>query len=128
MKHLTVFFVLLLFLLGMNVAVGADFQKGADAYNKGDYATALKEWRPLAEQGHAGAENNLGWMYDKGQGVPQDHKEAAKWTRLADGGQIAACSDRTGEYLKLVTTTRRFPARPKADNDATCSTSQRSNR
>ena len=83
MKHLTVFFVLLPFLLGMNVAVGADFQKGADAYNKGDYATALKEWRPLAEQGQAGAENNPGWMYDKGQGVPQDDKEAVKWYRLA---------------------------------------------
>ncbi|MDA7551431.1 hypothetical protein N8760_06405 [Rhodobacteraceae bacterium] len=30
-----------------------DFNKGWAAYNSGDYATALKEWRPLAEQGGA---------------------------------------------------------------------------
>ena len=83
MKHLTVFFVLLLFLLGMNVAVGADFQKGADAYNKGDYATALKEWRPLAEQGQAGAENNLDVMYDRGKGVIQNDASAHVWWNIA---------------------------------------------
>ena len=31
----------------------ANFQKGLDAYNRGDYATALREWKPLAEQGNA---------------------------------------------------------------------------
>ena len=29
----------------------ADFQKGLDAYNRGDYQAALREWRPFAEQG-----------------------------------------------------------------------------
>ncbi len=33
----------------------ADFQAAVDAYNRGDYDTALKEWRPLAEQGNTGA-------------------------------------------------------------------------
>ena len=28
-----------------------DYQKGWDAYNAGDYATALQEWAPLAEAG-----------------------------------------------------------------------------
>ena len=64
MKHLTVFFVLLLFLLGGPSAFGTDFQKGFDAYGKGDYKTALKEWRPLAEQGDADAQYNLAVMYD----------------------------------------------------------------
>ena len=39
-------------LLGsVGVSAGADFQKGLTAYEIGDYATALREWKPLAEQG-----------------------------------------------------------------------------
>ena len=48
--------VLLLTLLVWNPAYSADFQKGVDAYNSGDYATALREFRPLAEQGIAYAQ------------------------------------------------------------------------
>ncbi len=68
-----------------------DFQRGMDAYNRGNYATALKEWMPLAEKGDAEAQYNLGFMYSKGQGVSQDHKEAVKWFRLAakQGDSIA---------------------------------------
>jgi hypothetical protein len=60
-----------------------DFQKGLTAAHSGDFATALREWIPLAEQGDAGAQNNLGQMYRRGQGVPQDYKTAVKWYRLA---------------------------------------------
>jgi hypothetical protein len=64
-----------------------DPETGAEAYDRGDYATALEEWRPLAEQGDAGAQFNLGLLYDMGRGVPQNYAEAAKWYRLAaDGG------------------------------------------
>ena len=63
--------------------VFADWEAGVDAYQAGDYATALKEFRPLAEQGLAEAQFNLGWMYVKGLGVTQDYKEAVKWFRLA---------------------------------------------
>ena len=61
----------------------ADFQEGYAAYERGDYATALREWRPLAEQSHAEAQYGLGVMYSKGQGVPQDYAEAVKWFRAA---------------------------------------------
>ena len=64
-------------------ALSADFQKGQTAYRSGDYATAMQEWKPLAEQGDAIAQNNLGLMYSKGQGVPLDFKTAVKWFRLA---------------------------------------------
>ena len=37
----------------------ADFAKGLDAAQKGDYATALKEWQPLAEQGDSSAQYSL---------------------------------------------------------------------
>lgn len=49
----------------------ADFQEGLDAYNRGDYQAALREMRPLAEQGDARAQVNLGYMYEKGLGVAQ---------------------------------------------------------
>ncbi|MEH6478397.1 MAG: tetratricopeptide repeat protein, partial [Sneathiella sp.] len=60
-----------------------DFQKGIDAYNSGDFETALQEWRPLAEQGYAKPQYNLGVLYENGKGVPQDDAEAVKWYRLA---------------------------------------------
>ena len=59
------------------------FQKGYDAYTAGDYATALQEWTPLAEDGGAGAQTNLGVMYRDGLGVLQDYAEAVRWYRLA---------------------------------------------
>ncbi len=40
----------------------ADFQAGSDAYKRGDYDSALEEWRLLANQGHATAQYNLGRM------------------------------------------------------------------
>ena len=61
------------------ICAAADFSTGLEAYNKGDYVTAVKEWRPLAEQGVAAAQYNLGLMYLDGHGVPQDPAEAVKW-------------------------------------------------
>ncbi len=45
--------------------------------------TALREWRPLAEQGNANAQFRLGFMYEKGLGVPQDYAQAHMWFDLA---------------------------------------------
>uniref|UniRef100_UPI003567E3EB tetratricopeptide repeat protein n=1 Tax=Sneathiella sp. TaxID=1964365 RepID=UPI003567E3EB len=60
---------------------------GAEAAKKGDFATALREWKPLAEQGDADAQYNLGVMYYNGTGVPQDYKQAVKWyTAAAEQG------------------------------------------
>src|SRR2546428_14066946 len=65
----------------------ADFQKGLAAYKAGDFATALKEWRPLAEQGVAKAQHNLGVIYYNGRGVPLNYTQALRWDRFpADQG------------------------------------------
>ncbi len=65
--------------------------KGVEAANKGDYVAAVAEWRPLAEQGLAEAQYNMGLMYDEGQGVSQDYKEAFKWYILsAEQGDVKA--------------------------------------
>ena len=63
--------------------MSADFQKGLTAHESGDYATALREWKPLAEQGDSDAQFNLGQMYYYGRGVPRNYKTAVKWFRLA---------------------------------------------
>ena len=52
------------------------------AYSRGDYATALRELRPLAEQGDVGAQLFLATMYEDGKGVPQDYIQAYKWYAL----------------------------------------------
>lgn len=54
----------------------AGFDEGFDAYKKGNYAAALKEFKKAAEKGEASAQFNLGNMYGKGEGVPQDYKIA----------------------------------------------------
>jgi TPR repeat protein len=61
----------------------ADFSTGMDAYKKGDFATAAKEWRPLADQGNAAAQYNLGLLYLDGKGVPKGDREAANWMHRA---------------------------------------------
>ena len=71
------------FILGLMAPAWAGFYKGVAAYNRGDYATALRELRPLAEQGVAEAQLNLALMYANGRGVPQDYAEAMKWYRKA---------------------------------------------
>ena len=61
----------------------ADYEAGKEAYVRGDYATALKEFRALAAQGDADAQSALGWMYYEGEGVSQDDAEAVRWYLLA---------------------------------------------
>ena len=83
-------FLLFCLLLGVP-SYSADFNKGLTAAQNGDFTTALKEWKPLAEEGNAVAQFNLGQMYRKGDGVPQDYKEAVRWyTLAAEQGQVDA--------------------------------------
>ena len=82
---------LVLALLVALPAHAQDLKKGLAAYKRGDYAAALKEWRPLAEIGVAAAQNNLGAMYRKGHGITRDYGEALKWyRRAADQGNANA--------------------------------------
>ena len=59
------------------------FDQGVAAYDRGDFAAALATFRSLAEQGDPVAQYNLGIMYDRGTGVPENDAEALKWYRLA---------------------------------------------
>ena len=76
-------FVAMLLALAPLPSVAQDFDAGVAAYASGYYATALREWKPLAEQGYAIAQSNVGVMYAAGDGVPQDYTEAVRWYRAA---------------------------------------------
>ena len=81
--------VLLSLRLAAPVAAGP-LEDAVAAYDRGDYTTALRLYRPLANQGSAAAQHNLGFMYAHGQGVPQDYAEAVMWYRKAAEQGVAA--------------------------------------
>jgi TPR repeat protein len=66
------------------------------AYSRGDYATALSLWRSLADQGDANAQYTLGYMYDNGEGVPENDVEAVRWYRLAAGQGLPSAQTEMG--------------------------------
>ncbi len=73
-----------------SVAAGP-LEDALDAAQRGDYATAIRLWRPLADKGEIDAQYNLGVMYDNGYGVTRDYTVAVSWFRkAADQGFAAA--------------------------------------
>lgn len=102
------------------------------AYERGDYAVALRLWLPLAAQGNAFAQTNLGFLYSSGRGVPQNLGEAARWYRLAaDQGNAIAQSnlgsmyvsgegvpqDYVQAYMWVAVAASRFPPSAKKDRN-----------
>ena len=83
-----------------SVAFANDFNDGLDAYGRRDYKTAYKLWLPLAEQGLAQAQLNLGVMYKDEEGVPQDYKEAVKWFRLSAEQGVARAQNQLGKLYR----------------------------
>lgn len=77
----------------------ADVLAGVNAWEAGDYARAIREWRPLAEAGDADAQFNLGQAYKLGRGVPQDLAQAAEWFRRAAGQNHLQAADNLGLVL-----------------------------
>ena len=86
--------VVLAFLLSPTAIGAADLDSALAAYNRGDFATAFKEWKELAEKGDAVAQSNLGQLYRDGEGVARDDALAAEWFRkAAEQGDAAAQND-----------------------------------
>ena len=76
-------FALALSIICLTAPAWADFKTGMDAYQRSDYATALREWQPLAEQGQAVAQYQLGLLYANGKGVTKDDAKARQWYEKA---------------------------------------------
>src|SRR5712671_4387022 len=83
--------VLIAQLLGTSAAFAGPWEDGMAAYNRGDYVPAIRLFRPLAEQGNAKAQNVLGVMYRRGQGVARNSVRAFVWfSRAAARGDATA--------------------------------------
>jgi TPR repeat protein len=83
-------------LLNVGAAWAGPYEEGNDAFNRGDFAEAAKQFRLVAAQGDARGQAGLCTLYEDGSGVPQDYTEALKWCRLAAvqgnwTAQIALC-------------------------------------
>ncbi|MBV2150579.1 SPOR domain-containing protein [Sphingobium sp. AS12] len=70
-------------MMGIAAPVLADVKTGVDAWQQGDYAKAIGEWRPLAQNGDPDAQFNLGQAYKLGRGVQPDLNAAMDWYRKA---------------------------------------------
>ena len=97
-RYLLPFIVFTLFLTTL---AHADFQAGQDAYDRGDYETAFKELQPLAKQGNALAQDNLGFLNSKGLGVPQDYTQSREWYRKAAEQGRAIAQHNLGRYCQF---------------------------
>ncbi|MBT9506143.1 MAG: sel1 repeat family protein [Rhodoferax sp.] len=95
-------------ILGMAVlTLGVSFSRASPAENavagqeQADHAKELQQLRPLADEGNAIAQFNLGVMYDVGRGVAQDYAQAVHWYRLAAmQGHAAAQFNLGGMYAQ----------------------------
>ncbi len=94
----------------------ADVKDGVDAWQVGNYAAAVAEWRPLALAGDADAQFNLGQAYKLGRGVPADLVQAEAWYRRAAKQGHLQAEDNLG--LVLFTANRRTEAMPFIINAA----------
>ena len=74
-------------------AAAGPLEGASSALQRGDFTLGMKLLRPLAEQGNAEAQYNLGVMYAEGKGVPQDDRAAVQWWRKA-----AAQGDAEAQY------------------------------
>src|SRR3989304_3508082 len=100
-RYLTVGLLIILFHISLAIPTIAEQMKDADAaYLRGDYATAFDLLKPLAEQGNPLAQHNLGAMYERGEGVPQDYVMAHMWYNLAASRYSASEEEKREKALK----------------------------
>jgi TPR repeat protein len=82
------------------VSWSADLKKGLTAYKSGDYASALREWTPLAKQGIADAQFLLGRMFEQGKGITKDYETAAKWYIRASKQNLDLAQNNLGSMYR----------------------------
>ena len=99
MNKLTRGFLIFIAIAAAAPSAYADFAAGVAAFQDGDYEAAYRQWRPLAEQGNAAAQHNLGTLYNNGLGLHTDLVEAAIWYRRAAQGGNANAQTKMGVFL-----------------------------
>ena len=95
-------------------SIAGPFEDAEAAYQRNDYAEALLLLKPLADGGHVEAQKLLGYMYEVGQGVPQEYSYAAAWygkaAKSGDGDAEVRLANVTAqrEALKTAHTAHEF--------------------
>jgi uncharacterized protein len=93
--------LLALSLFDTATAIAGQLEDGWLSYQRGDYVEALRVWGQLADQGLAGAQFDLGFMYANGRGAPQNYEQALFWYRkAADQGYVYAQDETGSMYAK----------------------------
>jgi TPR repeat protein len=90
-------------LLGTLAAFAGPWEDGMAAYNRGDYVPAIRVFRALAEQGNAKAQNVLGVMFRKGEGVPKNPARAHMWFSFAAKRGDATAKAELREVSRMMT-------------------------
>ena len=90
------------FLLSASSAQAGPWEDGMAAYNRGDYLPAIRLFRPLAENGNRKAQNVIGAMYSKGEGVQRNASRALMWFTLAAKRGDARAKARMHEVSKTM--------------------------
>ena len=98
----TIATALLLQLAIVATAFAGPYEDAQSAYGKHDYATALKLYRPLAQRGNAKAQEALGGMYKRGEGVPQDNAEALVWFEMANSERTGLIAFNRSDFAKAL--------------------------
>jgi TPR repeat protein len=107
-------------LIGTSAFAGP-WEDGMAAYNRGDYVPAIRVFRTLAEQGNAKAQNVLGVMFRKGEGVPKNPARARMWFSLA------AKRGEAGAKAELREVSRTMTAQEISDAEAMAKACEASN-
>lgn len=84
---------------GSTMPAQADTQLGKEAWSRGEYDIAVKEWRTAALAGDADAQFNLGQAYKLGRGVKTDLNVALDWYRRASAQGHLQATDTCGHLL-----------------------------
>jgi TPR repeat protein len=108
-------------LLSASAAFAGPWEDGMAAYNRGDYAPAIRVFRTLAEQGNAKAQNVLGVMFRKGEGVAKSPARARMWFSLA------AKRGEAGARAELREVSRTMTAQEMTEADAMAKACEASN-
>jgi hypothetical protein len=88
-------------LIWASLSAAADLKSAKHAYERKDYAVALKEFMPIAEQGNAEAQLYLGKMFMLGQGILKDPDQAVKWFKASAEQGNADAQFFLGSYYLL---------------------------
>jgi TPR repeat protein len=101
-------------ILGIAGAIAGPWEDGMVSYNRGDYAPAIRLFRPLAEQGNAKAQSALGVMYRRGQGVARNSVRAFLWFSRAAARDDARAKVELREVSQTMTAEELSQAREMA--------------